>query len=74
MAKERVKELIDENGQLREQLTEENKQVYEDMLLYIRTDLRIAEYESEQILLELLTHMLDTQAKGMMRRLSLVIT
>lgn len=64
MAKERAKELIDENDQLRKQLTEENKRVYEDMLLYIRTDLRIAEYESEQLLLELLTHMLEAQAKG----------
>ncbi|PAD93333.1 DUF1129 family protein [Shouchella clausii] len=59
-----IKALIEENNRLRQQLTPDNLKLYEDMMLYIRTDLRLAEYESEQILMEMLHHIVDSQKDG----------
>lgn len=59
-----IKALIEENNRLRQQLTLDNLKLYEDMMLYIRTDMRLAEYESEQILMEMLHHIIDSQKDG----------
>ena len=59
-----AKHLIDENNKKRELLNAENKQLYEDFLLYIRTDLRVAEYESEELLMDILDHLLEAQEDG----------
>lgn len=61
---EMTKELIQENNDKREQLTEDNKQLYEEFLMYLRTDLRIEEHQGEEILMEILNHLLEAQADG----------
>mgnify|MGYP006394762297 CR=1 FL=1 len=45
-------------------MNKENERLYSDFLLYIRTDLRASEYESEEILMELLDHLLEGQEVG----------
>ncbi|WP_404447126.1 DUF1129 domain-containing protein [Sutcliffiella horikoshii] len=59
-----TKKLIEENNQKRKLLSDDNLELYEDFLLYIRTDLRVAEHEGEELLLELLDHMLEAQHEG----------
>ena len=59
-----TKELIEMNNKKRELLTDKNKQIYEDFLLYFRTDLRVAEYECEEFLIDILDHILDAQRDG----------
>nr|WP_263314047.1 DUF1129 domain-containing protein [Mammaliicoccus sp. Marseille-Q6498] len=59
-----VKQLIDENNTKRKQLNEEDLEVYEDFLLYIRTDLRVNEYDSEVILIDVLDHLLEATKDG----------
>ncbi|ANU10495.1 hypothetical protein A1A1_03982 [Planococcus antarcticus DSM 14505] len=54
-------ELIKENNDKRELLNTENERVYEDLLVYIRTDLRVDEHASEEILMDLLDHLLEAQ-------------
>lgn len=48
----------------RKLLNEENKKVYEEMLLYVRLFFNKSEQESEEILMELLDHLLDAQGEG----------
>ncbi|WP_052254706.1 DUF1129 family protein [Salinicoccus sp. YB14-2] len=59
-----TKALIQENNDKRELLTGDNKKMYEDFLVYLRTDLRIDEYQGEEILMEILNHLLEAQADG----------
>ncbi|MBM7646839.1 DNA-binding ferritin-like protein (Dps family) [Scopulibacillus daqui] len=59
-----TKELIKLNNQKRKQLTKENEAYYDDMLVYIRTHLFLSERQSEELLMELLNHLLDAQAEG----------
>lgn len=59
-----IKQLINENNEKRKLLNAENKPLYEDFLIYIRTDLRVAEYESEEILMDILDHLLEGQEDG----------
>lgn len=59
-----TKKLIEENNEKRKLLSDENLRLYEDFLLYIRTDLRVAEHESEELLMEILDHMLEAQHEG----------
>ncbi|CAG9620639.1 DUF1129 family protein [Sutcliffiella rhizosphaerae] len=59
-----TKRLIDENNQKRKLLNDENLELYEDFLTYIRTDFRVAEHEGEELLMELLDHMLEVQHEG----------
>lgn len=61
---ETTKELIQENNDKRELLTEDNKKIYEDFLVYLRTDLRIDEHQGEDILMEILNHLLEAQNDG----------
>ncbi|WP_010273191.1 DUF1129 family protein [Paenibacillus senegalensis] len=56
--------LIEQNNELRPQLNPENEKLYSDILIYIRTDLRVASLESEQLLLDLLHHLLEAQEEG----------
>jgi uncharacterized membrane-anchored protein len=59
-----AKQYIEENNEKRELLKEENLKIYEDFLVYFRSDLRIAEREAEELLLELLDHLLIAQQEG----------
>nr|WP_252187709.1 DUF1129 family protein [Anaeromonas frigoriresistens] len=52
------------NNEKREKLTEENRKYYEKILIYIRVSLAKRELETEEILSELLDHLLDAQYKG----------
>ncbi|WP_241211408.1 DUF1129 family protein [Amphibacillus jilinensis] len=53
--------LIEENNQKRELLNEKNKQIYEDILVYVRLSFSKSEQETEEILMELLDHLLILQ-------------
>ncbi|EOR21780.1 MULTISPECIES: DUF1129 family protein [Niallia] len=59
-----TKQLINENNEKRKLLNAENELLYEDFSLYIRTDLRVAEHESEELLMDLLDHLLEGQEDG----------
>ncbi|RKD69593.1 putative membrane-anchored protein [Sinobaca qinghaiensis] len=56
--------LVDENNEKREQLNVENKKVYEDMLVYVRLSFDKSEAETEEVLMELLDHLLILQEEG----------
>lgn len=56
--------LIEENNEKREFLSEENLGLYEEFLLYIRTDLRVDEQAGEEVLMDLLDHLLEAQEEG----------
>ena len=60
----KAQELIDLNNQKRELLTEENKKYYEDMLIYLRLSFQKSERETEELLNELLDHLLEAQEEG----------
>ncbi|WP_394120566.1 DUF1129 family protein [Planococcus donghaensis] len=57
-------ELIEENNEKRGLLNHDNEKVYEDILLYLRTDLRIDEHAGEEILMDLLDHLVEAQEDG----------
>ena len=56
--------LIQENNQKRELLHEENLGLYEEFLMYIRTDLRVDEQAGEEVLMDLLDHLLEAQEEN----------
>lgn len=58
-----AKDLVKENNRKRELLNEENLKDYEEMLLYIRMNNK-SEQQTEEILMELLDHLLEAQASG----------
>ena len=60
----KAKQLIEENNKKREQLTAENEKYYGDMLIYIRLQLTLSEQQSEEVLMEMLDHLLDGQHEG----------
>ncbi|MEH7111480.1 DUF1129 family protein [Neobacillus niacini] len=60
----KAKQLIEENNRKREQLTPENEKYYGDMLIYIRLQLSLSEQQSEEVLMEMLDHLLDGQIEG----------
>jgi uncharacterized membrane-anchored protein len=60
----KAKQLIEENNRKREQLTPENEKYYNDMLIYIRLQLTLSEQQSEEVLMEMLDHLLDGQNEG----------
>lgn len=62
--KTETQRLIEQNNELRSQLNTENEKLYSDLLIYIRTDLRVASLESEQLLIDLLQHLIDAQQEG----------
>ncbi|GIN20968.1 MAG TPA: DUF1129 domain-containing protein [Bacillus bacterium] len=59
-----TKILIEENNRKRELLTPENEAYYSDLLIYIRLQLTLSEQQSEEILIEMLDHLLDGQKEG----------
>lgn len=59
-----VKELIKQNNEKRENLNEENKNYYTDLMLYIRTKLTLSEKQAEEVLMEMLDHLLEAQEEG----------
>ncbi|MGO1478994.1 DUF1129 family protein, partial [Senegalia sp. (in: firmicutes)] len=60
----KTKELIKLNNEKREKLTDENLKYYEEVLIYIRSSLDKKEVETEEILAELLDHLLDAEENG----------
>ncbi|WP_113927347.1 DUF1129 family protein [Bacillus sp. P14.5] len=58
-----AKEMIQLNNERREKLNKENKKYYEDMLLYIRMS-DVEERDGEELLLEILEHLLEAQENG----------
>lgn len=56
--------LIEENNRKRELLTPENEKYYDDMLIYIRLQWRLSEQQSEEVLMEILDHLLHGQEEG----------
>lgn len=61
------KEMVALNNERRQQLTKENKAYYEDMLVYLRTS-RIPAIKTEELLLEMLDHLLAAQKEGKGRK------
>ncbi|MDF1508461.1 DUF1129 family protein [Robertmurraya sp. DFI.2.37] len=59
-----VKALIEENNRKRELLTPENEAYYSDLLIYIRLKFRLSEQHTEEVLMELLDHLLEGQRIG----------
>lgn len=56
--------LVEENNEKRNQLNKENKKIYEDMMVYIRLSFDKNDQETEEVLMELLDHLLVLQAEG----------
>lgn len=59
-----AEELVQLNNEKRKQLTKANKNYYEDMLVYVRLSYDKSEQETEEILTELLDHLVEAQAEG----------
>ncbi len=59
-----AKELIRLNNKKRKELTKENEEYYSNMLVYIRTNMTASEQQSEELLMELLDHLIEAQAEG----------
>lgn len=59
-----AKELIALNNEKQKDLTDENEQYYGDMLVYIRLSSGKSEQQTEEVLLELLEHLLQAQVEG----------
>lgn len=59
-----VNELIKQNNEKRKNLNEDNKKYYTDLMLYIRTKLTLSEQQSEEVLIEMLDHLLEAQEEG----------
>ncbi|WP_143416220.1 DUF1129 family protein [Geobacillus sp. E263] len=59
-----AKDLVKLNNEKRKQLNEHNRNYYEDMLVYIRSHLLLSEQQSEELLMELLDHLLEAQKHG----------
>ncbi|MFC7685153.1 DUF1129 family protein [Ureibacillus sp. GCM10028918] len=59
-----VKELVQQNNEKRKILTPENQEYYENMLVYIRTNALKGERATEEVLLEMLDHLLEAQREG----------
>lgn len=59
-----AEELIQDNNKKRKELTKNNLYYYEEMLVYIRLSYDKSEQETEEVLAELLDHLLEAQAEG----------
>lgn len=59
-----TKQLIEENNYKRESLNKEDLKVYEDFLMYLRTDLRVNDHKTEEVLLDVLDHLLEATSNG----------
>lgn len=56
--------LIEENNKKRKLLTKENEAYYDDLLVYIRLQLTLSEQQSEEVLMEMLDHLIEGQKEG----------
>ncbi|SFL93434.1 Protein of unknown function [Gracilibacillus orientalis] len=59
-----MKSLIAQNNEKRKLLNKENKKIYEDMLMYVRLSYQKSGAETEEVLMELLDHLLILQGEG----------
>lgn len=59
-----AKQLIELNNRRRTELTSENEKYYSDFLTYIRLQLFLSEQQSEEILMEILDHLIEGQNDG----------
>lgn len=59
-----TKELIEDNNIKRELLSTENEQYYLDLLMYIRLQFSLSEHAIEEVLMEMLDHLLEGQEVG----------
>lgn len=59
-----TKELIEMNNKKRKRLTEENEAYYSDILIYVRLKLELSEHHTEEVLMEILDHLLENQDAG----------
>lgn len=59
-----VDQLVKLNNEKRKLLTEENETYYTDLLVYIRMNWRLSERQTEEVMLEMLDHLLDAQNEG----------
>ncbi|WP_175454027.1 DUF1129 family protein [Psychrobacillus sp. OK028] len=64
MKRLKASELIEQNNQKRMLLTEQNEKYYTNLLLYIRTKLTLSEQQSEEVLMEMLGHLIEGQHDG----------
>lgn len=66
-----AKQLIELNNQKRTGLSEENEKYYSDFLIYMRLQLTLSEQQTEEILMEILDHIIDGQREGKTARMIL---
>lgn len=59
-----AKRLIEENNKKRKLLTKENEKYYDDLLVYIRLHFTLSEQQSEEVLMEMLDHLIEGQKEG----------
>lgn len=59
-----TKDLIEGNNSKRKLLTDENEKYYSNLLMYIRSRLSISERSTEEVLMEMLDHLLEGQDEG----------
>lgn len=59
-----AKDIIQLNNNERKALSKENLELYEEVLVYIRLNSLKSEQKTEELLLEILNHMLEAQADG----------
>ena len=59
-----TKEFIEMNNEKRKKLTEENEAYYSDILIYVRLKLELSEHSTEEVLMEILDHLLEGQEAG----------
>ena len=59
-----AKELITLNNEKRELLNAENEAYYDNVLIYIRMQVGISEQQTEELVMELLDHLLEAQEAG----------
>ncbi|MCA1059899.1 DUF1129 domain-containing protein [Rossellomorea aquimaris] len=66
-----AKQLIELNNQKRTGLSEENEKYYSDFLIYMRLQLTLSEQQTEEVLMEILDHIIDGQREGKTARMIL---
>lgn len=59
-----AKQLIEENNKKRKLLTKENEKYYDDLLVYIRLHFTLSEQQTEEVLMEMLDHLIEGQKEG----------
>src|SRR5699024_648295 len=59
-----TKEFIEMNNEKRKKLTEEYEAYYSDLLIYVRLKLELSEHSTEEVLMEILDHLLEGQEAG----------